>query len=206
MMKNLWYASSLALVLFSCNSFICKNIQTGIVVNQSTGGSRSDTLTVRQYKAKISYKTTEITGILISKKVNEDTLRGVFINEFGIKGFDFTLTQKGVKMGHVFKNLDKWYIRKTLGKDLHFAFYLPEDLSICTVGDTTVYLTTVNRRLHYVYHKANENLSVRADRYKGNRKTATKELYTNDKRQTVIRLRHADGALKYEFYDINKTL
>ena len=205
-MKNLWFLSSLVLVLVSCNSFIGKNIQNSIVVNQSKEGSRSDTLTVRQYKTKISFKTTEITGILICKKVKEDTLRGAFINEFGIKGFDFTLTEKGAKMGYMIRNLDKWYIRKTLGKDLHFAFYLPKDLSMCTVNDTTVYVATVNRRLHYVYHKASENSIFRADRYKRGRKTATKELYTNDKSQNAIRLRHADGAIQYEFSDINKTL
>ena len=205
MMKNLWFASSLVLALTSCNSFICKNIQNSIAVNQNVASGFSDTLTVKQYETKISYKSTEITGILICKKVKEDALRGVFINEFGIKGFDFTLTAKGVKMGYVFKNLDKWYIRKTLGKDLHFVFYQPVDLSMCTVGDTAVYVAAVNRRLHYVYHKANENSMVRVDRYTAGRKTATMERATNVKKQNVIRLRHTDAALQYEFCNINKT-
>ena len=117
MMKNLWFVSSFILVLISCNPFICKNIQTNNGANINAAVSFSDTLAVRRYKAKINYKTTEITGILICKKINNSTLAGVFINEFGIKGFDFTLTETGAKMGYVFKNLDKWYIRNILRRN-----------------------------------------------------------------------------------------
>jgi len=204
MMKNLWFVSSFILVLISCNSFIYKNIQTNNGVNKKVAVSFSDTITVRRYKAKINYKTTEITGILICKKINNSTLAGVFINEFGIKGFDFTLTETGAKMGYVFKNLDKWYIRKTLETDLHFLFSRPKVGSMCTINDTAVYIVPVTNKLRYAYHLANESGKERIDMYKGSRKTAAMVHYTNELSENVLSMRHTDGVLSYEFCEINK--
>ena len=205
MMKNLWFVSSFILVLISCNPFICKNIQTNNGANINAAVSFSDTLAARRYKAKINYKTTEITGILICKKINNSTLAGVFINEFGIKGFDFTLTETGAKMGYVFKNLDKWYIRKTLERDLHFMFSMPKVGSICTINDTAVYVVPVNRNLRYVYHLTNEKKMARIEMWKGGRIIATKMQYTNELSKNVLNMRHTDGVLSYKFCEINKT-
>ena len=205
MMKNLWFVSSFILVLISCNSFICKNIQTNNGANKNAAVSFSDTLAVRRYKAKINYKTTEITGILLCKKINNSTLAGVFVNEFGIKGFDFTLTENGVKMGYVFKNLDKWYIRKTLETDLHFLFSMQKLGSMCTINDSVVYVVPVNRNLRYAYHLANKMGMVRVDMYKGGRIIETTKQYINELSENVLTMRHTNGMLSYEFCEINKT-
>lgn len=205
MMKNLLFVSSFILVLISCNSFICKNIQTNNSAIQNSAVSFSDTLPVRRYKAKINYKTTEITGILICKKINNSTLAGVFINEFGIKGFDFTLTETRAKMGYVFKNLDKWYIRKTLEADLHFLFSRPKLQSMCTINDTMVYLVPVTRKLHYVYHLTSKGGMKKVDMYKGGHIIATMNQYTNNLSENVLNMKHKDGMLNYEFCEINKT-
>lgn len=206
-MKNLWFVSSfiLAFILISCNSFICKNIQTDNNAKQSFAVSSFDTITVRKYKAKINYKTNEITGIIICKKISNSTLAGVFINEFGIKGFDFTLTETDAKIGYVFKNLDKWYIRRTLETDLHFMFSRSNVQSTCTINDTTVYVVPVSRKLRYVYHFASEKGMRRVDLYKGTRKTATMQQYTNELSENVLSMQHTDGSLSYELYEINKT-
>ena len=204
-MKNLWFVSSFILVLISCNPFICKNIQTSQLANKNTGIDFSDTLSVRRYKARIYYKSTEITGILICKKINNSTLAGVFMNEFGIKGFDFSLTNSGAQMGYVFKNLDKWYIRKILETDLHFMFSRPKMKSICTINDTMVYVVQVSRTLRYAYHVANKSGKERADMYKRDRKIATMRQYFNKLSEKVLSMQHTDGVLSYEFCEINKT-
>jgi hypothetical protein len=162
-----------------------------------------DSVNVIKFKSEISYKTSEISGILILKKIYDNTLAGGFINEFGINVFDITITESRAKLGYVFKNLDKWYIRRNLETNFHFMFSKPKLQAKCSINDTSVYVADINRSLHYVYYFVNEKILKRADMYKGGCKIATMQQYTNDLAEVVLRMKYTNGSFRYEFYEIN---
>jgi hypothetical protein len=200
-MRNLWYISSLALLLTSCNSFVCHNISTGNTAKQKAAISLFDTTQVRKFKTKINYKSTEITGIIIVKNINDSTLAGSFINEFGLKGFDFTIANNSAQLGYIFKNLDKWYIRNKLESDLHFIFSRPA-CSACLINDTVAYVSIVKRSLHYTYYTTSKNNTIRADMFKNSHKTASMQQYTDELSRIVLTMKNNDSSLSYELIEI----
>jgi len=61
-----------------------------------------------------------VSGIMILRRIEADKLCGSLVNEFGISMFDFTYdeSRRKLKLESVIKNLDKWYIKRTLKSDL----------------------------------------------------------------------------------------
>ena len=204
MMRNLWFISVLVLIFSSCNHFICINSHTENIAGKMAMSGLFDSINVRKFQARIDFKSIEMSGILIFKKINDSISAGSFINEFGIKGFDFTQTKKGTRFSYLIKKLDKWYIRKTLANDLHFLFLRPELQTSCSLDDKSVFVTTINRSLHYVYYFVNGQRIETADMYKGKHKIATLEQKLTEGNGFILRMGHTDGSMKYEFYELKK--
>lgn len=202
-MKSFWYISSLFFIFSSCSSYFCNKTQG--YVNQKPVTGLFDSLNVRKFKAKINYKTTDITGILICKKINDSIIAGSLFNEFGIKGFDFTIHGKSARLNNVFKNIDKWYIRKILERDLHFMFSDPEPRNSCMMNDTLVYVANFKRSLNYVYYLSGDNRLIRADMCKGKDKIASMKLSGSDQDGIQLKTWHTDGSLRYEFSEMKNS-
>ncbi len=73
----------------------------------------------RQYSAYIEMSRGYISGVCVLLK-KEETINGCLFNEFGITSLEFTYypNRKKVKLHHIIKIMDKWYIRQTIRKDL----------------------------------------------------------------------------------------
>lgn len=72
-----------------------------------------------RYAASIEMPKAYLSGICVLLREG-DVIRGSLFNEFGVTALDFTYhpeSQK-VKLHHVIKLMDKWYIRRVLRKDL----------------------------------------------------------------------------------------
>jgi hypothetical protein len=201
-MKTLWFVSAFVFILTSCNNFICRKVQTENTANQRVIPWFLDTLNVRKFKTSINFKTTELSGILIYKKMNESTSAGSFINEFGLKGFDFSVTQSRARLGYIFRNLDKRYVRRTLETDLHFIFSKPILLTDCLINDTPAFVAAISSSLHYVYYIADNKDIERAEMYKRARKISTLKQYYDKSAGLVLKMEHNDGSLSYEFSEI----
>jgi hypothetical protein len=80
-----------------------------------------DTTRVSRYRTQVKVKEAEITGVLVLKYMDNEW-RGSLVNEFGVKAFDFTLINGKCRLLHPVPYLDKWYIRRTIEKDLTFLF------------------------------------------------------------------------------------
>jgi hypothetical protein len=200
-MKILWFISSIVIILTSCNNFICRNAPTENVPNQNIMTGIFDTINVRMFKTRINYKTTLMTGIIICKKITDSSSAGSFINEFGIKGFDFTITDNQAKLGYTFKKLDKWYIRKTLETDLFFLFSRPKSSTICFVNDSQAFVVNTNHNLHNVYYVMKDNKIEHADMFRRARKISSLHQYY-DKLNLVLELEHFNGSLRYDLFEI----
>jgi hypothetical protein len=71
------------------------------------------------YRINVKTQKFEISGILIVARI-DNSWRGIMMNEFGVKLFDFISTSKKCKLLNVFALADKWYIKRTLASDLQF--------------------------------------------------------------------------------------
>jgi hypothetical protein len=72
-------------------------------------------------KTEINVKNARLSGITIIK-VKNDSLSGAFVNEFGIKGFEFVLNNHRCTFTNLLPKLNKWYIRRTLESDFLMIF------------------------------------------------------------------------------------
>lgn len=90
-------------------------------------------------------------GILIMAREDESTIKGSLINEFGLSLLDFTYNEKKakVKLHHVMKKMDKWYIKRVLKGDLKHV------MSIMQSSDDTEYYNK-KRKIKYTFTPLNE--------------------------------------------------
>jgi hypothetical protein len=95
-----------------------------------------------KYNAYIEMSRAYISGMSVLMKEG-DVIKGSFFNEFGITALDFTYHPKRqkVKLHHVMKMMDKWYIRRVIRKDI-------AQLMICLQKGETQYQ---NERRHINY-------------------------------------------------------
>lgn len=73
-----------------------------------------------RYTAMIESPKASLSGICILYHEREGMISGSLFNEFGLSFIDFTyyVSKDRVKLHHVVKMMDKWYVRRVLRHDL----------------------------------------------------------------------------------------
>jgi hypothetical protein len=160
-----------------------------------------DTTVTRKFKTQILFKTTELTGLLVCKQTAGGTIVGSFINEFGVKAFDLTITSRRAKLTNVLTYIDKWYIRKTIASDFHFLLFTPPCLKDCMLGDTLVSVAPISCSKRYVYKLNNNMLSYQEQMFMHGSCYATK-LLSRTADGISISMKHEDGSLMYDLDEI----
>jgi hypothetical protein len=201
-MKTLWFVSLAAFAMVSCNNFVCRNSQTQIPAGHKSGNGFFDSLKVIKFKTRITFKDTELSGIIIYKKLNDSTCAGSFINEFGLKGFDFSVANNRTRLGYTFSRLDKWYIRRTLEADINFMLSEPKLLKACIMNNRSVMAATITNSLHYVYYPADKSGIYTAEMYRKGRRISSLQEYYNGNEGFVLKLLHHNRSLRYELSEL----
>ena len=100
------------------------------------------------YESEVSFGKVSFSGICTVEE-NEGSITGVFVNEFGITAFSFEYNKsaKRVKLLNIIDFLDKWYIRKTLRKDLKAIAPELADPSTPIFGE--IEYTNLRRKIEY---------------------------------------------------------
>ena len=104
------------------------------------------------YKAKINIYGRYFGGILIIKKVEEDTHRVVFTTEFGNKIFDFLYEGDNFTKNFLIEDLDKKIIVNTLQKD--FKLLISESAKVIeeyASEGQQIYKTKTNNRFNFYF-------------------------------------------------------
>ncbi len=201
-MKNSLLISILVLLLSSCNRFICESRPGEVNDKTQSDLSLFASSDVKKFQTYMKFRKAEMTGILIIKKMNDSVVAGSFINEFGIKGFDFNLYPSKVKFSYMFRKLDKWYIRKSLGQDLHFLLIRPELKTSCFSGTNRIFVDKVNKTLSYVYFDMNSSNADSAVMYRKNNRFAGMRQSKDPDGLITIRMDHLRGLRTYELKEI----
>lgn len=92
--------------------------------------------------ASIEFSRGGMSGIC-AMRYDGGVMKGCLFNEFGISALDFTYRadKRKIRIEHVIKMLDKWYIKRVLRKDLVYV------IDALDKGNT-IY---VNRKRHITY-------------------------------------------------------
>jgi len=78
-----------------------------------------DSVQKNDYRITIVTDKFNISGIWVVRRI-DNSWRGIMMNEFGLKIFDFICTEKKCELKNVVALADKWYIRKTIADDIQF--------------------------------------------------------------------------------------
>ena len=75
-----------------------------------------------KYNFELSTEKGYLSGILILSQEG-DVINGCMFNEFGVTamGFTYDISKDKLKLLHVIKFLDKWYIKRVISKDIKAA-------------------------------------------------------------------------------------
>lgn len=137
---------SLLILSYSCAKKIVQDNSVSENANLITVIPFPDSSAVR-LKTVISLENAQLSGITIVK-LNGNTVKGVFINEFGLTAFEFVVCNGNCKIRNLIGQLDKWYIKRTLSDDYAFIF-------------TTLYHNAKNDAVVKEYSKQEYNYSFR---------------------------------------------
>lgn len=142
----------LALVLVSCNS-VTKNY-TPKKLDKTTYEAPyfSDSKTDYVYKANITVYGNDLSGIFITKKINDTTHRVVFTTEFGNKLMDFEISENTFKVNSIVSELDRKILINTLKED--FRLLLKKDYQIQSAFENesfNIYKSADGNRDNYLF-------------------------------------------------------
>ena len=142
------------LLFFSCAS--THNVPTQAVSRTSI----FDTEDASQYRVRIKMAQAELTGILVLKYMDTEW-RGSLVNEFGIKAFDFTASQKKCELQNVIPYLNKWYIRRTIESDFAYLLWSEQQKnvkgkSLDQLPDGAFLLKNEKRGIEYLFQRINK--------------------------------------------------
>lgn len=75
-----------------------------------------------RYYMELKRDDSNISGLLILKQ-EDGKILGSIINEFGVSAIDFSydINRRKMRLINVIKFLDKWYIKRTLSRDIAFC-------------------------------------------------------------------------------------
>lgn len=105
-----------------------------------------------RYTAYIEMTGAYISGICVLLK-EDGIIKGCLFNEFGVTALDFTFDpERGkVKLHHVMKMMDKWYLRRVFRNDL-------AQMMACLQNGKTTY-RNVRRQIAYHFTPLNDEVS-----------------------------------------------
>lgn len=107
--RRLCFLSISLLLLFT----LCKGVYAQTLYPVNAGDKA-------KYAAIIEMPKAYLSGICLLYHDSDNKINGCLFNEFGISALDFTYDENKdkVKLHHVIKMMNKWYIKKVLRRDL----------------------------------------------------------------------------------------
>lgn len=106
-------------------SFVVASAVPALANASACAGAEEDTsgiVSAHEYNVVIDARGRQITGICLIETAVDGSIVGTVVNEFGVKAFDMEYKNGKMRLKNVFKPIDKWYIRRTLRKDMQFLF------------------------------------------------------------------------------------
>ena len=118
-----------------------------------------------KYNFELSTEKGYLSGILILSQEG-DVINGCMFNEFGVTamGFTYDISNDKLKLLHVIKFLDKWYIKRVISKDIKACIKTlwgmplkPEKNIEVSVSPNETVVYNKKRKIRYIYSPMQES-------------------------------------------------
>ncbi len=116
------------LVLFGCSSKTSNSISHAKVNNTCLINSKATFESVL-FNTQVNVINHHLSGLLLMKRIQNDTIRVVFTNELGIKYFDFEFTQNNFRVIDCIRKLKKKIIIEQLKKNFNLILMNHNNIS-----------------------------------------------------------------------------
>ena len=118
-----------------------------------------------KYNFELSTEKGYLSGILILSQEG-DVINGCMFHEFGVTamGFTYDISKDKLKLLHVIKFLDKWYIKRVISKDIKACIKTlwgmplkPEKNIEVSVSPNETVVYNKKRKIRYIYSPMQES-------------------------------------------------
>lgn len=199
--------SSVFLLLISCKTYQLKDVQP--VSNSTTEVENLYFFSNEDYVYKFQMEVygNDISGILIIKKISENTHRVVMTSDFGNKMIDFEISENDFKLNYVLADLDKKMVINFLKND--FQELLRKKYSVAESFEdekSRIFRSQSGKKVYFLYFNK-ENAILQQIVYTKKRKEKINFTFEAKKPTfaETIHLEHKDFKINIKLFQITET-
>jgi len=148
-----------------------------------------------------------VSGILIIKKISENTHRVVLTSDFGNKLIDFEISEEDFKLNYVLPDMDKKIVINFLKND--FGELLKQNYPVSQSFENKtdyIYLSKADNKAYYLFFNKENQLLKQIVYTKNNREKID---FTFDAKKHIfadsLNLRHKDFKINIKLFQITET-
>lgn len=195
------------LLCFSCTTYRINNVNTipntEKTVENLYFSSREDYV----YKCRMDIYKNHVSGILIIKKLTEQTHRVVLTSDFGNKLIDFEISGDSFKLNYVLPDLDKKIVINFLKNDFQELLRRKYPVTETFENENSkIYLSKTDKKAYYLFFSKENGLLQQMVYTKNNREKID---FTFDAKKHIfadsLYLQHKDFKITIKLNQITET-
>ena len=199
--------SSLFLLLISCKTYQLKDVKPISNFEKTVENLYFSSKEDYVYKCQMDIYKNHVSGILIIKKISDDTHRVVMTSDFGNKMIDFEISENNFKLNYVLADLDKKMVINFLKNDfqelLRQKYLVNESFEN---ENSRIYLSKTKKKSYYLFFNKENSLLKQIIYTKSNKEKI--DFSFDAKKPTfaeMILLDHKDFKINIKLFQITET-
>ena len=159
------------------------------------------------YKCQMDIYKNHVSGILIIKKINENTHRVALTSDFGNKLIDFEISDNNFKLNYVLPDVDRKIVITFLKND--FQQLLKQTYPVNDSfenSNSRIYLSKIDKKTYYLFFNKENNLLKQIIYTKNNKEKID---FTFDAKKHIfadsLNLQHKDFKINIKLFQITET-
>ncbi len=199
--------SSLFLLLISCKTYQLKDVKPISNFEKTVENLYFSSKEDYVYKCQMDIYKNHVSGILIIKKISDDTHRVVMTSDFGNKMIDFEISENNFKLNYVLADLDKKMVINFLKND--FQEFLRQKYLVNESFEnenSRIYLSKTKKKSYYLFFNKENSLLKQIIYTKSNKEKI--DFSFDAKKPTfaeMILLDHKDFKINIKLFQITET-
>ncbi|PQA94283.1 hypothetical protein SAMN05421796_11148 [Chryseobacterium piscicola] len=199
--------SSIFLLLISCKTYQLKDVKPISNFEKTVENLYFSSKEDYVYKCQMDIYKNHVSGILIIKKISDDTHRVVMTSDFGNKMIDFEISENDFKLNYVLADLDKKMVINFLKNDfqelLRQKYLVNESFEN---ENSRIYLSKTKKKSYYLFFNKENSLLKQIIYTKSNKEKI--DFSFDAKKPTfaeMILLDHKDFKINIKLFQITET-
>ena len=199
--------SSLFLLLISCKTYQLKDVKPISNFEKTVENLYFSSKEDYVYKCQMDIYKNPVSGILIIKKISDDTHRVVMTSDFGNKMIDFEISENDFKLNYVLADLDKKMVINFLKNDFQELLRQKYPVNESFENENSrIYLSKTKKKSYYLFFNKENSLLKQIIYSKSNKEKI--DFSFDAKKPTfaeMILLDHKDFKINIKLFQITET-